>query len=328
MRRLLAVVAVAAAAALGCSRRDPKEGPLVLGFFPNVTHAQALVGNREGLFEKAAGPAGLKTKQFNAGPAAMEALLAGEVDVVYCGPAPAIVAYVRSGGKVKVIAGAASGGAGLVVKGISSPDELAGETVAIPQIGNTQDIAARRWLRQHGHPPDGVGGDVMVVPLHNAEIVNLFKNGRLKAAWVPEPWVARLMAEAGASLLVDERTLWPGGRFPTTVLLATDEALQHRRDQVKAILRTHVELTARAKQDPERFRIATNEAFSALTGKKVPVPVMVDAFSRLELLTDPMEEQLKVEAEHAAQIGYIPHPEVEGLVDRSLLDELEAARRR
>lgn len=322
MKRALVVVA-AAAAAFGCLRREPAEGPLVLGFFPNVTHAQALVGNREGLFQKALeGGPGLKTRQFNAGPAAMEALLAGEVDVVYCGAGPAIIAYVRSGGRVKVIAGAASGGAGLVVKGISTAEDLAGQTLAIPQIGNTQDIAARLWLREHGHPPQDAGGDVTVVPLHNSEIVNLFKHGRLKAAWVPEPWVARLIAEAGATLLVDERTLWPGGRFPTTVLLATDEALRDRREQVKAILKTHLQLTARAKQEPEAFRIAVNEAFGALTGKKVPVPVMVEAFSRLELVADPMEPQLKVEAEHAAQLGYIPRPEVEGLVDRTLLDEL------
>lgn len=315
-------VVLLVAVVLGCSRRDPLEGPLVLGFFPNVTHAQALVGNRERAFQGALeGNPGLKTRQFNAGPAAMEALLAGEVDLVYCGAGPAIIAYVRSGGRVRVIAGAASGGAGLVVKGISTPEELAGQTLAVPSIGNTQDIAARRWLREQGHPPEDVGGDVKVVPLNNAETVNLFKAGRLRAAWVPEPWVARLLAEADATLLVDERTLWPGGRFPTTVLLATDDALRHRREQVRATLRVHVELTARAERDPERFRVQVNEAFGELTGKMLPVPVMVDAFSRLELLTDPMEEQLRVEAEHAAQLGYIPSPDVEGLVDRSLLNE-------
>ena len=313
-RWLLAVMLLAS---VGCSRRKPDEGPLVLGYFPNITHAQAIVGVREGTFQNTMGERPLKTRTFNAGPAAMEALMAGELDVAYVGPGPAIVAHLRSGGKVKVIAGAASGGAGLVAKGLKGTAELNGQRVAVPQIGNTQDIALRFWLK--GQPLN----DVQVTPLENPEIVNLFRQGLLKAAWVPEPWAATLISE-GATLLVDERTLWPGDRFPTTVLVATDRALEKRRGQVKAILRAHVELTRRAGRDPEGFSSEVNAGFESLTGKKLKGEVLKDAFSRLELVTDPMRDQLKVVAEHAAALGYVPKADASGLVDDALLKEIAA----
>jgi NitT/TauT family transport system substrate-binding protein len=162
-----------------------------------------------------------------------------------------------------------------------------------------------------------------VTPLENPEIVNLFRQGLLKAAWVPEPWVSTLVSE-GATLLVDERTLWPGGRFPTTVLVATDEALQHRREEVKAVLRAHLDLTRRARRDPAAFQAAVNGGFEALTRKRLPDAVVKEAFGRLELLTDPMTEQLRVEAEHAATLGYVPKADASKLVDASLLQEIAA----
>ncbi|HYV49394.1 MAG TPA: ABC transporter substrate-binding protein [Myxococcaceae bacterium] len=312
-----AVVALAAVAVAGCSRRKANEGPLVLGYFPNITHAQAIVGMRDGTFERELKGRPLRTRTFNAGPAAMEALMAGELDVAYVGPGPAIVAHIRSGGRVKVIAGAASGGAGLVVRGISGLDGLAGEKIAVPQIGNTQDIALRFWLKGQGKSA------AQVTPLDNPEIVNLFRQGLLKAAWVPEPWAATLISE-GATLLVDERTLWPGGRFPTTVMVATDQALKNRREEVKAVLRAHLQLTARARKDPAAFTRAVNDGFESLTKKRLKDEVMTSAFGRLELVTDPMQDQLRVEAEHAAALGYVPKADASHLVDPSLLRELGA----
>lgn len=321
---LSAVVAVAALASLpGCSRRKAEEGPLVMGYFPNITHAQALVGVREGAFQKELGQRGLKTRLFNAGPAAMEAVMAGELDVAYVGPGPAIVAFQRSGGKVRVIAGAASGGAGLVVKGVAGAEELRGQRVAVPQIGNTQDIALRTWLKGNGLGSGESGEAVQVTPMENPLIVQLFQQGTLKAAWVPEPWASTLISN-GATLLVDERTLWPDGRFPTTVVVATERALRDRREEVKAVLRAHLALTERARKDEASFATAVNEGFQALTGKRLPELVLRDAFSRLELLADPMDDQLREEARHAFALGYVPGEDVSGLVDPSLLRELGA----
>lgn len=321
--RFVAVVALAGVALLGCKRGDGDvQGPLRLGFFPNVTHAQALVGNEERAFQGALGKP-LKTMQFNAGPAAMEALLAGAVDVTYVGAGPAITAYVRSGGEIRVIAGAASGGSVLVARTATKPADLDGKLVAVPQIGNTQDIALRRWLREQGLKPTSLGGTVQVLPQPNPEIMQLFRRGDIEAAWVPEPWASRLILEAGGHVLVDERDLWPNGRFPTTVLIATRKALEHRREDVKAIVRAHVELTRRAQADPEGFAARTNTAFKNLTTKSISGPVLKQSFSRLELTTDPMREQLVEVAAHSKLIGYIPNADLTGMVDDSLLRELE-----
>jgi NitT/TauT family transport system substrate-binding protein len=301
-----------------CSRGNAGDKPLRLGYFPNITHAQAIVGVQEGTFERELHGGALKTRLFNAGPDAMDALLAGEVDVAYVGPGPAISAYVNSGGRMRVISGVASGGAGLVVKGLKNVADLAHQMVAVPQIKNTQDIALRRWLAEQRL-------EVTVIPLHNAEIVKGFKQGFLKAAWVPEPWLSTLVSEGG-TLLIDERTLWPAGRFPTTVLVASEEALKNRREDVKSILRAHLELTFRARMDRKAFIAATNEGFYTLTGKRLDGRVIADAFSRLELLADPMADKLTVVAERAEQLGYVPNVNIAGIVDSTLLDELTAQR--
>ncbi len=328
MRTSLCVGLVLALAVSGCKKGGGEAGgPLRLGFFPNLTHAQALVGNDEGLYAKAL-DGKLETKQFNAGPAAMEALLAGSLDVSYVGSGPAVMAYLRSDGQLKVIAGSAAGGAVLVTKGISDPSELKGKRVASPQLGNTQDVALRVWLKSKGlkvldRPgPDGVA----VTPLANSDILGLFQRGDLAGAWVPEPWGARLVAEAGGKILVDERSLWPEGKFATTVLVASRKALETRREDVKKLLRVHLELTRRAKGDKQKFAREANAAFGKITGKSLPEPVLQDAFSRIDFTTDPLAAQLATAAKNAHELGFVPSEDVSGLVDGSLLKELEAGR--
>jgi NitT/TauT family transport system substrate-binding protein len=314
---------VAVAGLAGCKKTESSRAgePLRLAFLQNITHSQALVGQRTGAFAKALAPTALEVKQFNAGPAAMEALLAGELDVAYVGPGPATTAFVRSKGALRIIAGAASGGAVFVVKGVEKPEDLKGRRVGVPQLGNTQDIALRHWLGQNGLAIGQGADQVQVTPLPNPEIMNLFKQGELIAAWVPEPWGARLVAEAGARIFVDERELWPQGRFPTTVLVATTKALKDRRAEVEKVLRVHVQLTEQARNEPEAFLKSLNEAFGAVTGKPMPEPVLKDAFSRIEFLTDPLEDPIHEGAKHAQQLGYLPTADVTGLVDRSLLDQ-------
>jgi NitT/TauT family transport system substrate-binding protein len=313
-----------ALAAGGCrdARKPAGAAPLRLGFFPNITHAQALVGNQERAFQKALSPVPLEVKMFNAGPSAMEAILAGAVDVTYVGNAPAIAAHVRSGGEVLVIAGAASGGAGLVARTVTNAQELRGKRVAIPQIGNSQDVALRHWLQSQGMVTRERGGDVTVTPLANADILALFIRGELDAAWVPEPWTSRLIAEGGGRLLIDERDLWEGHRFPSTVLVASRKALVERRAAVRSILKAHLELTRRAHASGHGFMKATNTAFGALTHHPLPPTVLEAAFARLELTTDPMPGHLAEAARRAHALGYLPSADVSRLVDTSLLREL------
>ena len=228
-RTFALVAATLVVVAAGCRAREPKGGAapttLRLGFFPNLTHGPALVGLQRGDFAKALAPLTIDPKPFNAGPEAMEALFAGALDACYVGPAPAINGYLRSHGEALVIvAGAAQNGAGLVVRkeaNIRGPGDLHGKKLASPQLGNTQDVALRMYLKENGLAPKDRGGDVQVMPLANADILALMKQKELDGAWVPEPWTTRLIDEAGGVLLLDEKDRWPGKKFPTTVLVVT-----------------------------------------------------------------------------------------------------------
>src|SRR5215211_2570743 len=230
--RALALAALLAVAGTASACGDDSGGgpvELRLGYYPNVTHAQAIVGVDQGIFAKALGSdVKLSTKTFNAGPAAVEALFSDAIDITYIGPGPATNAYAKSkGAAVRVIAGSAANGAALVVKpGITSVEQLRGKKVATPQLGNTQDIALRYYLKEKGLKTDkDGGGDVAIVPQENAQTLETFTSGAIDGAWVPEPWAYRLQ-EAGGKVLVDERDLWPDKKFVTTHIVVRTKFLK------------------------------------------------------------------------------------------------------
>jgi len=309
----------------GCKKEQPggqtdKRGAaraLRLGFFPNITHAQALVGQDSGAFQKAV--PGIELKMFNAGPAAMEALTAGSLDASYVGTGPAINTFLKAGRELRIIAAAVDSGAVLVTKTARRPADLKGKTLATPQLGNTQDIALRHWLGQQGLEP---GKDVTVTPLSNPDILGLFLNGKLEGAWVPEPWGARMVAEGGGHILLDERELWPQRRFHTTVIVTTRKALEQQREPLKQLLRAHVALTRQWQHQPETFIPRVNAAFARTAGRPMDEAVLKDAFSRLEPALQVMPEQLTQVAEHARQLGFVPSSDLAGLVDMTLLNEV------
>lgn len=313
MKRLL-LLALLALSACG-QQKVPADAPIRLGFFPNVTHAQALVGRADGTFAKATGGK-VELKAFNAGPAAMEALLGNSLDMSYVGGGPALTAFIRSNGHVHVLAGAASGGSLLVVRqGIDRPEQLEGKRISSPQLGNSQDVALRHFLRTHGLKDAQLGErGVQVLPLASSDAFGQFKRGELDGAWVPEPWASRLVHEAGAKVLIDERDLWPNGTFPTTVLVVTDRALETRPELVKQVLKAHEELTARWKADPDAFAEAANKSFAELTQHPLKEDVLHDAFSRMKPELDPMAEQLHTVAEQSHALGYLPSAKTDGLV--------------
>lgn len=328
-RSFLGLVVLLAVTGLGCKKsggQGDANAPLRLGFFPNITHAQALVGHVEGAFAAEPGIGKLDVKQFNAGPAAMEALVGGSLDVSYVGTGPAINTYLKAGRELRIIAGAVNGGAVLVTRTARSAAELKGKKLASPQIGNTQDIALRHWLKQQGlSAASEPGSEVQVVPMSNPDILGQYLQGAIEGAWVPEPWGARMIAEGGGQVLVDERELWPQRRFPTTVIVTTKKMLETRRPQLVALLRVHVRLTERWKSDPDGFASAVNAAFGKLTSKPLAPTVLKDAFSRLEPSLDPEPAALTLAAQHAKELGYLTSDDISGLVDLSLLDEVRAA---
>jgi NitT/TauT family transport system substrate-binding protein len=299
------------------------------GYFPNVTHSQALVGRAQGRFEKALGSsAHIEWKVFNAGPSVIEALFAGALDLAYIGPNPAIAGYVRSKGEaLRVIAGATSGGAALVVRpaaGIEKPEDFRGKKIATPQLGNTQDVALRAWLQSHNLRTREKGGDVLVIPIANPDQLTLFLKGEIDAAWAPEPWASRLIQEANARLFVDERDLWPNRQFVTAHLIVRTAFLREHPDVVKNWLRAHVELTEWINAKPAEAKQIVNQQIQKDTGKALSPQVLDQSFSRLQATYDPIRTSLLTSAQQAFDAGFLgrERPDLSGLYDLSLLNEI------
>lgn len=295
-----------------------------VGHLPNLTHPQALLGRATSEFEKNTATK-VEWTAFNAGASVMEALLANELDLAYVGPSPALNAYVRSKGRVlRVIAGAASGGVALVVRkdaGIRRPTDLKGKRVAVPGLGNTQDVALRSWLKLKGLDTRGV----QVMPIKNPEIFTLFQRKELDAAWVPEPWATRLIQEAGGALFVDERDLWPEGRFPVTLLVVRTDFLAENRALVKRFVATHVDLTEAIIRKPDEAKRTINTQLAKLMGKPLPEPLLNEAFARISATHDPVPGALLKSARQAWELRYLPGaqpPDVTPIFDLSLLNEV------
>ena len=319
-------------AATGCSTSPSANagpgGTLRLGYFANLTHATPVAGVERGTYATKLGPTRLETQVFNAGPAAVEALFAGAIDATYIGPNPAINAYVKSkGSALRIVAGATSGGAQLVVRpGVTSAEQLRGETLATPQLGNTQDVALRAWLASHGLRTDPQkDGDVTIAPSDNATTLQLFKDGDIAGAWVPEPWASRLAIEAGGQVLVNEKDLWPGGQFVTTHLVVATKFLTQHPDRVKRLLAAHVETTAWINANAADAKAVVNTALEKLTQKALPGPVLDRAFSELTITNDPVAASLATSADHAVKAGLLDQPDLAGIYDLRLLNEVLAA---
>lgn len=311
----------------GCGEKTPNGHEIRVGYFPNITHAQALVGLADGTFQKSLGEdVHIRTFVLNAGPAAIEAVFAGELDVVYIGPNPAINGFVKSKGQaLRIIAGAASGGAVLVAapkSGVASVADFAGKRIGTPQLGNTQDIALRYYLKQNNLAPEEQGGTVKVLPMQNADIFSSFLQATLDAAWVPEPWGARLIREAGGRLIVDERDLWPQGTFPTAVVIASTRFLQQNPELAKRWVRAHVEVTQWIKANPDQAKRRINAELDRLTGKPIAAGILDEAWSRLSVTYDPLAVPLAAAASHAFEAGFLGAnmPDLSQLIDTGILD--------
>lgn len=299
-----------------------------LGYFPNLTHATALVGVESGIFKNALGPNSLEVKTFNAGPAAVEALFSGALDASYIGPNPAINAYAQSSGDaIRIVAGATSGGASLVVKqGINAPADLKGKKLATPQRGGTQDVALRQWLKSNNLKADlEGGGEVSITPQENAQTLETFRSGQIDGAWVPEPWATRLVQEGGGKVLVDERTLWPGGQFVTTHLVVRTKFLKEHPDAVRRLVDGQVQANDLVNADPVEAQRLVNQAITTVTGRGLAPPVLEASWKNLEFTNDPIAPSLTASADHARDVGLLGRVDLKGIYDLTLLNQVLAA---
>ncbi|WLQ07032.1 ABC transporter substrate-binding protein [Arthrobacter oryzae] len=305
---------------------------LRLGYFGNVTHAPALVGVKEGFIAKSLGETKLSTQVFNAGPAAIEALNAGAIDATYIGPNPAINSFVKSQGEsVSIIAGAAAGGAQLVVKpGIGSAADLKGTTLSTPQLGGTQDVALRAWLAAQGYKTNTDGsGDVAINPTENAQTLKLFQDGKLDGAWLPEPWASRLVLQAGAKVLVDEKELWDGsltgkpGEFPTTILIVNKKFAAAHPETVKALLKGHAESVTWLNETPAAEKASVlNTALKEFGSAELPADVIDRSLDNIVFTVDPLAGTYKKLLQDGVDAGTTKQADINGIFDLAALNSV------
>ena len=334
---LVLLIGAGAAVASALSRNDAAAAPapagtpaaeLKLGYFGNITHAPALIGVSQGKIAESLGGTKLSTQVFNAGPAAIEALNAGAIDATYIGPNPAINSYIKSKGEsISIIAGAASGGAQLVVTpGISSPADLAGKNLATPQLGGTQDVALRAWLGQQGYQTTTDGsGDVAITPTENAQTLKLFQEGKLDGAWLPEPWASRLVLEAGAKVLVDEKDLWEKGEFITTVLIVNKKFAAEHPETVKALLKAHVESVDWLNTAPAGEKATVlNAALKESAGAALPADVIERSLQNIVYTVDPLAGTYQKLLQDGVDAGTTTQADITGIFDLTALNSVLA----
>ena len=327
VRRLVAAM-VAGVLFTACSASaNPTAGPVVLrlGYFPNVTHATAIVGVANGAFSQALGSAAtLEPHTFNAGPEATEALFSNAIDATFIGPNPAINAFIKSGGAaIRIVSGATSGGAFLVVKdGINSATDLRGKKIASPQLGNTQDVALRSWLADQGLTTDAQGGgDVSIAPQSNSQTLQAFQTGQVDGAWVPEPWATQ-MINAGGHVLVDERDLWPEGKYVTTHLIVSTTFLQAHPDVVKKLIQGELAATDFVNSNGPAAQSTVANEITRITGSSISSDVLATAWGNLTFTLDPIASSLQTSADDAKELGFLDTSDLKGIYDLTLLNQV------
>jgi NitT/TauT family transport system substrate-binding protein len=314
---------------IGCEKAKSQSAPaplaeVRLGYFANLTHAQAVLGVASGDYAQAVAPAKLSTKVFNAGPAMIEALFAGEIDVAYVGPGPALNGFQKSRGQgLRVIAGGAANGVVIVARkdsGINTLADLKGKKLATPQMGNTQDISARHFLASQLQQTNLSN----VMPIANAEQAGLMARGQIDAAWAPEPWGSVLVAECDAKIVAEEKDLWPGKQFGLTVVITTPEFLKSHPEVIRKLLEKHVIWTNRLSSEPGKYVGDLEKGLFGLTKKKLPAGVLASALPHVKFTVDPLEETFTTMAQWSYDLGLSQQrTKLEGLFDTTILKTVE-----
>ena len=303
--RLLFVSALLAVAQLS----QAAETVLRVGHFPNITHAQALVAHNlsrqgKGWFEERLGP-GTKIEWFvyNAGPSAMEAIFAQSIDLTYVGPAPALNAYTKSkGAEVRLIAGAANGGAALVVhpdSNLKGPADFRGKKIATPQLGNTQDVSCRAWLIAGGLKITQLGGDAQVIPAQNPDQLSLFQQKRVDGVWTVEPWVSRLEREAKGQILVEEPEV------ATTIVVSSTKFLGAKRDLAKKFVEAHAALTDWMIKNPDEAQKMIRAELLEQTKSDIAPELIAQSWKRIVFTAEIPRASVESFMQNSVKTGFI-----------------------
>ncbi|NIR86948.1 ABC transporter substrate-binding protein [Candidatus Bathyarchaeota archaeon] len=308
-----AVVGAAVAIAIGVSINSDgitHENKIRVAYFPNIGHAVAITGLENGFFENHLGNETLiETKLFDSGPQVIESMFAGSIDVAYVGPGPAINGFLKSeDGNVKILSGAASGGASFVVhpdSEINSASDFSGKRIAAPQIGNTQDVSLRHYLSENNLKPASKGGTVIVLNVPNPDIYTLFTKGEIDGAWVPEPWATILVQELNGKRLFHEEELWNNNQFASVLLIAREEFVKENPEVIEQWLDAHQETIDWINANPKQTRIIFNQFMENTLGQSLSDSVIDESLSNLEITSDTIPESISVFAERADSLGYL-----------------------
>ncbi|MGI0065780.1 MAG: ABC transporter substrate-binding protein [Nitrosotalea sp.] len=301
---------------------------LRIGYFPNINHIQAVIGVGNGDFQNALDDIKIESQVFNAGPDEMEALFANRIDVAYVGPNPAINGYLKSDGQgIKIIAGASSGGAVFVIRndsGIETAHDFADKKFASPQLGNTQDVALRSYLLQNGYKTSENGGNVTILPAKTSDIVTMMSKKDIDGAWVPEPWGTILVKQANGKIFLDERDLWPNGKFTTALIVTRTDYLQSHPDIIQKLLEAHVKETVWINNNKDESIKDFNVQLQKLTDKTIPTDVISDAFSRMDITYDPAKSSVTKSADNAFDLGFLgdKKPDLSNIFDLTILNKV------
>ncbi|MDB6173520.1 MAG: ssuA 1 [Chthoniobacteraceae bacterium] len=282
---------------------------LRVGHFPNITHAQALVASQlqrqgKGWFQERLGPdVDIQWFVYNAGPSAMEAIFAGSIDLTYVGPGPVLNAYLKAqGNEIRVISGAANGGSALVVQGdgrLSKAADFKGKKIATPQLGNTQDVAARVWLKKQGYRITQLGGDVILLPTANPDQLALFQTGQIDGVWTVEPWISRLELESKGKIYLEEKDAI------TTVLASSVKMLKEKPDLVKKFVAAHAELTQWINEHPDEAKQLVRAELKELTKRDFPAATADHAWPRLKFTSDIARATFDTLLKEAQEVGFL-----------------------
>ncbi len=331
MKKKSCLLVLILALLFSCSHKENNDDQVTIRawHFPDVVHTTAMVGKERGAFAKEIGDkVKIKWYIFNAGPSAIEAIFANEVDIGYIGPNPAINGYIKSAGSaLRILAGSSSGGAGLVVRkdsGIKTAADFEGKIIATPQIGNTQDVACRSWLKNNKLRISENGGSIKVIPLKNPDQLTLFLKKEIDGAWTKEPWVSRLIKEGNGVLFLDERDIWPDGRFVTSHLVVRTKFLKEYPELVKKWVEAHVETTEWVNSNIEEAKKILADSIKKITGKALPANIIDSALGRTLITYDPVRNSLLRSAQNAFMLGFLgkSSPDLSFIYDLSILNNV------
>ena len=307
---IVSIIAIAVIATIGGSLDQSSQSKIRVAFFPSIGHAVPIVGIENGIFEKGIGEQiQIETKLFDSGPQVIESIFARSIDVAYVGPGPTINGFLKSHGKdIRILAGAASGGASFIVQpdsGLESIENFDGKRIASPQISNSQDVSLRYYLASNDLKPIEKGGTVFVLNISNPDIYTLFAKGDIDGAWIPEPWATMLVQELDGVRLFNEEKLWPNEQFASVLLIARTDYLENNPEIIQNWLKSHEETVSWINSNPDQTKSIFEKFLKKYMGKSLPTKIIDESFSNLTITSDPIKNSVLTFAERAHVLGYL-----------------------